>query len=429
MSWTPPERPEWVRAINAGEIAPIAEEAALPLTRDALIGEAAARQGRSAASPRERVAALGRADFEAEPMIENLDRFLDAIEAEAQLTLMGRWMTRRFVLRLLEVRFQLMDYLTQDPGVQDEQISTPLFVAGAPRTGTTILHTLLAADPRHRVPEGWELLRPVPPPSPDPELFAADPRIALSDRELVRAQTVVSGLLSIHEYGGRKPKECLSAMSFAFQSEEFTARYAVPSYERWLESSDMTPAYRMHRLVLQILQRRSRSTAWVLKSPVHRHSLPTLFELYPDARVAITHRDPLTLLASLTNLIANLRWAHSDAVDVEAIARSHLRRYRKSFDRLVDWTDSAAIPIDRLHHSRFGDFQKDPLEVLALLYERFGMEWTPEAEAAMRAALDENPVGRLGAHVYARDGLGPGIEELRRDFARYQQRFGVPSDD
>ncbi len=114
---------------------------------------------------------------------------------------------------------------------------------------------------------------------------------------------------------------------------------------------------------------------------------------------------------------------------IEAIARSHLRRYRKSFDRLVDWTDSAAIPIDRLHHSRFGDFQKDPLEVLALLYERFGMEWTPEAEAAMRAALDENPVGRLGAHVYARDGLGPGIEELRRDFARYQQRFGVPSDD
>ncbi len=280
MSWTPPERPAWVRAINAGEVVPIAEEAALPLTRDALIGEAAALQGRSGASARERAAALGWAEFEAESVIENLDRFLDAIEAEAQLTLMGRWMTRRFVLRLLEVRLQLMAYLRQDPGVQGEAISAPLFVAGAPRTGTTILHTLLAADPRHRVPEGWELLRPVPPPSPDPALFAADPRIGLSDRELVRPQTVVSGLLSIHEYGGRKPKECLSAMSFEFQSEEFTARYAVPSYERWLESVDMTPAYRMHRLVLQILQRRRQSSAWVLKSPVHLHSLPTLFELY-----------------------------------------------------------------------------------------------------------------------------------------------------
>ncbi len=95
----------------------------------------------------------------------------------------------------------------------------------------------------------------------------------------------------------------------------------------------------------------------------------------------------------------------------------------------MDWTDSAAIPMEKLHHSRFGDFQKDPLEVLALLYERFGIEWTTQAEAAMRAALDENPVGRLGAHVYTRDGLGTGIEELRRDFARYQQRFGVPSDD
>ncbi|MBW1882298.1 MAG: sulfotransferase [Deltaproteobacteria bacterium] len=429
MSWTPPERPAWVRAINAGEVVPIAEEAALPLTRDALIGEAAARQGRSGASARERAAALGWAEFEAESAIENLDRFLDAIEAEAQLTLMGRWMTRRFVLRLLEVRLQLMAYLRQDPGVQGEAISAPLFVAGAPRTGTTILHTLLAADPRHRVPEGWELLRPVPPPSPDPALFAADPRIGLSDRELVRPQTVVSGLLSIHEYGGRKPKECLSAMSFEFQSEEFTARYAVPSYERWLESVDMTPAYRMHRLVLQILQRRRQSSAWVLKSPVHLHSLPTLFELYPDARVAITHRDPLTLLASLADLIANLRWAHSDAVDVEAIAHSHLRRYRRSFDRLVDWSDSGAIPMQAVHHSRFGDFQKDPLEVVALLYERFGMEWTSRAESAMRAALEENPVGRLGEHVYTRDGFGASADALRSYFARYQQRFAVPSDD
>ncbi len=47
----------------------------------------------------------------------------------------------------------------------------------------------------------------------------------------------------------------------------------------------------------------------------------------------------------------------------------------------------------------------------------------------VRAALDENPVGRLGAHVYTRDGLGADIEELRGDFARYQQRFGVPSDE
>lgn len=432
MSWTPPERPDWVRAINAGEDSPIAEEAALPLTLDALVAEAAARQGRDCSSSpglasRTR-SAFEHPDFPAEAAFDALGRFLDALAGEARLTAMGRWITRRFLLRLLEVRLQLMAYLEQDPGVQDERIEAPLFVAGAPRTGTTILHTLLAADPRHRVPEGWELLRPVPPPSPDPLEFAADARIALADRELVRPQTVVSGLLSIHEYGGRKPKECLSAMSFAFQSEEFTARYAVPSFERWLFSSDMRPAYRMHRLVLQILQRRRPHTAWVLKSPVHLHELPTLFETYTDARVAITHRDPLTLLASLTSLIANLRWAHSDEVDVSSIAAAHVDRYRASFERLVDWIDEGKLPADQIHHSHFADFKRAPLEKVRDLYSRFGIEPSEVAETAMRAALAANPSDRHGEHVYSREDLAADPARLRLDFARYQSRFDVPSD-
>ncbi|MCP4905846.1 MAG: sulfotransferase [bacterium] len=430
--WTPSERPEWVRAINAGEIAPIAEEVALPLTRTSLIEEAMARQGGDSGSGRpsasQTLAGFDHPDFPAEPAFESLERFLAALEEEARLSPMGRWITRRFLLRLLEVRLQLMAYLERDPGVQEEQIRAPLFVAGAPRTGTTILHALLASDHRHRVPEGWELLRPVPPPSPDPLEFAADARIALADRELVLPQTVVSGLLSIHEYGGRKPKECLSAMSFAFQSEEFTTRYAIPSFEGWLEASDKGAAYRMHRLVLQILQRRSAHRAWVLKSPVHLHELTTLFEIYPDARVAITHRDPLTLIASLTSLIANLRWVHSDTVDVTSIAESQLRRYRASFDRLVDWSDEGELPTRQIHHSHFADFREAPIETVRALYARFGMEWSSAAETEMRAALVENPSNRHGEHVYSRDDLGGDPARLRRDFARYQTRFDVPSD-
>ncbi len=431
----PSERPEWVRAINAGEVAPIAEEASLPLTLDFLVAEAAARQGRLSGKTHPSAGALqspfDHPDFPADPAFEALERFLVAVEEEARLTPIGRWMTRRFLLRLLEVRLQIIAYLAKDPGVQEERIEKPLFVAGAPRTGTTILHTLLAADRRHRVPEGWELLRPVPPPSPDPEGFASDPRIALADRELVRPQTVVTGLLSIHEYGGRKPKECLSAMSFAFQSEEFSARYSVPSFESWLGASDMGPAYRMHRLVLQILQRRwgrDACPAWVLKSPVHLHDLPTLFETYPDARVAVTHRDPLTLLASLTSLIANLRWAHSDSVDAQSIAESHLRRYRKTFERLVDWTEGGVLPADQIHHSHFADFQNSPIGTVRGLYERFGMEWSKDAETSMRATLEANPSDRHGEHIYSRDDLAGDPATLRGNFDRYQSRFDVPSD-
>lgn len=428
MAWTPPERPDWVRAINAGEIAPIAEEAALPLTRDALVAEAAARQGRVFANASEGEAAFGHPDFPAAPAFGRLDRFLEALAQEARLTPIGRWMARRFLLRVLEGRLQLMDYLRADPGVQEEVVQAPLFVAGAPRTGTTILFALLAADPRHRVPEAWELLRPIPPPSPDPAQFASDPRIALADRELVRPQTVVSGLLAIHEYGGRKPKECLSAQTFAFQSEELTARFHVPTFERFLEAEDMREAYRMHRLVLQVLQRGHASTHWVLKSPVHLHALPMLFETYPDAQVAITHRDPLSLLASLTSLIATLRWSHSDVVEPAAIAESHLRRYTTTFERLVDWTERDRLPRKQVHHSHFRDFQQAPLETARRLYAAFDRPFTEETTAALEAALAANPREKHGAHAYARDDLGADPATLRPRFARYQRAFDVPDD-
>ena len=424
MSWTAPVRPDWVVAINAGNVVPIAEEAALPLARDALLGEARARLGVSDGG----IADFGFDEFDDDSFIEPLDRVLAALEAEAALTPMGRWMTRRFVLRLLEVRLQLAAYVRTDPGVRDEPIDAPLFVAGAPRTGTTILHALLAADPAHRVPLGWELLRPVPPPDADQARFAVDPRVDLADRELILPQTGVSGLLAIHEYGGRRPKECLSAMSFTFLSEEFTARYRVPSYEAWLADCDMTPAYGMHKLVLQVLQRRMGPASWVLKSPVHLHSLPTLFRVYPDARVAVTHRDPLALLASLTSLIANLRWAHSDEVDFRDIGEAHARRWRRTLDALVVGSEQNALPATQLHHSRYAEFVKDALDVVARLYDRFDRPFSADVASRLRDALESRPQGEHGAHEYSFDSLGLDVDAERAAFRRYQQTFDVPDE-
>ena len=287
MAWQPEPRPDWVLAVNAGDVSPITEVAALPLDRDALLAEARATLGMDG---------RGVDGFGSDEFLEPLDVLLPALEKEAELSVIGRFLTRRFLLRLLEVRAQTVAYLRDDPGVVDEDILEPVFVAGAPRTGTTILHALLAQDASVRVPEGWELLRPVPPPNPAD--FPDPGRVVLADRELRAMASVTSRLDAIHEYSGRMHKECVSSMSFVFRSEEFTARYHVPSYVAWLAACDMTPAYQWHRLVLQILQRRWHDARWVLKSPVHLHSLLVLLAVFPDARVLVTHRDPLAVLGS-----------------------------------------------------------------------------------------------------------------------------------
>jgi hypothetical protein len=415
--WAPPARPAWVASINRGEVPPIADEACAPLERDALVAEARARMG---------LADGGVDDFGDARFFEPLDLFLSAAEAEADLNLIGRWMTRRFLVRLLCGRLQLLAYTAADPAVLTERIVEPLVVTGAPRTGTTILHALLAEDPAHRAPLGWELLYPVPP--PEPANVAADARIALADRELRLLAQVSADLDSIHEYSGRMTKECLSAMSFTFRSEEFTSRYRVPTYADWLARCDMRPAYESHRLVLQILQRRWSQQRWTLKSPVHLHALPTLLSVYPDARIVITHRDPLTVLGSLTSLIATLRWAHSDTVDYAEIGRAHARMYHADLDRLVDACEDGTLDPSRVHHVRYADFMASPLGTVREIYHAAGWELTATAAERIGAHLERRPRGMHGPHVYAFDDLGLDRDAERARFARYQDAFGVPDE-
>ena len=406
MTWKPPPRPEWVAAVNRGDVLFITEEARLPLTRDSLFGEAQARMTLD--------------DFGDDAFLEPLGILLAALDDEARLTILGRWLTRRFILRMLEVRLQLVEYLKRDPGVRDEPIDRPLILTGAPRTGTTILHSLLMQDPALRGPVGWELLRPVPP--PDPAHVDDDPRIELADRELRGPAMVVDGLDAIHVYGGRMPKECLSAMSFEFLSEEFTARYHVPSYASWLFSCDMTPAYEMHKLVLQVLQRRTGAATWVLKSPVHVRSLPELLKVYPDAQLAITHRDPLTVLGSMSSLVSSLRYAHSDAVDMTELGRFHSDLWHDNLERLVD----AQVPTGQVHHSRYADFLTDPFGVVRSVYDAFGRDLSADAEQRMKTFLANRPKDKHGVHEYSFDDLGLERATESARFARYRETFSVP---
>jgi hypothetical protein len=421
MTWQPPPRPGWVRDVNAGAVLSIAEEAALPLTRGSLLGEARATLGLDGRG----IAGFSDARLDAEAFVDALDVLLPALEDEADLTVLGRAITRRFLLRLLEVRAQTVAYLRADEGLLDEHVDRPVVITGAPRTGTTILHALLARAPGMRAPEGWELLRPVPP--PDPDMFPDPDRVSLADRELRRPALVASGLDAIHEYGGRMLKECVSAMSFAFRSEEFTARYRVPSYVDWLGACDMRPAYDWHRTVLQILQRRSGPTRWVLKSPVHVHSIPTLLRTYPDAHIVVTHRDPLSVLASVTSLIATLRYAHSDVVDLADIGSYHAELYGHALDHLVDLADDGTLDPTRVHHIRYADFVADPMPTVAAALGALDVPTTTGTLGEMRARLDAGQ-DATGEHRYSFDDLGLDGSVQRKRFRRYQDRFDVPDE-
>ncbi len=417
-TWNPGPRPEWVSAVNRGQVPLIAEVARRPLDREELIAEARAGVGFDAevgADP------LGTDS----PVAEPLDVLLRALEEEAQLTLVGRWLTRQFLVRLLQVRLQMESYVRADPGVVDQEVTAPLFITGPARSGTTILFGVLGRDPSLRAPEGWELLRPVPP--PQPERYPDSGRVMLADTELRQMATVVSGLDAIHHYHGRMPKECVSTMSLAFLSEEFTARYRVPSYATYLDDvSSLRPAYEVHRLVLQILQRRFPRQRWLLKSPVHLRAPRTLLDVYPDARLVVTHRDPLTVLPSTTSLIANLRWAHSDRVDFAEIGRFQRDLLHRELNGLVTACEDGTLDRARACHLRYQDFTTAPLRAVKSVYSQLGFELDPKVGEAMRRYLAERPKDAFGSHRYAFRDLRLDLDEERNRFERYQNWFDVP---
>ena len=156
-------------------------------------------------------------------------------------------------------------------------------VTGLGRSGTTLLHELLACDPDNRPPLLWELLHTVP--YDDASGDVCDDEIRLMDE-------IVPAFTAMHENGGRLPTECIFAFAHQFSSDVYTGLYNVAGYTVWRSGEDQAPIYDWHRRHLQTLQWVSErpTTRWVVKAPSHLSALPLVFSTYPDARVVITHR-------------------------------------------------------------------------------------------------------------------------------------------
>jgi hypothetical protein len=150
--------------------------------------------------------------------------------------------------------------------------------------------------------------------------------------------------------------------------------------------------------------------------------------VYPDARVVITHRDPLAVLGSVTSLIATMRFAHSDAVDFAEIGRYHADLYGVSLDRLVDLTASEALDPVRVHHTRYADFVDDPVGTTADVFAALERSFTSDIKEAVQEHLVQNPRGAKGEHSYSFSDLGLDGDAQRERFARYQSQFAVPDE-
>ena len=363
----------------------------------------------------------GERDFEDRSFLSGLSRLLHALETEARLNLLGRIVARASVVGHLANRLWLEQDRRRYPEIATEQINGPIVITGLPRSGSTLLHGLLAQDPANRVPRTWEMLTPSPPPERD--TYESDPRIAITERQLRWFDRLAPDFKKIHAMGARLPEECVPILSHSFLSPQFCSMYVVPSYQTWVRSQSLLPAYQLHRRFLQHLQWRCRGTRWILKAPAHLQALRELCAVYPDVRVIMAHREPLEVLPSEASLHTVLRQTFSDAVDAATVGREVTELTAEEIVAGLRARDDGCAPPERFFDVRYRDLVADPLETVRSVYERFAIPLTTIAEARMRRYVADTPKDKHGAHVYSLDQFGLNLDEEHERYREYRQRF------
>jgi hypothetical protein len=368
-------------------------------------------------------AQTGLDDFGSASYREGLDRFVWSANEEARLNDLGMVAIEAQVTTNLANRLRVTDWLARNPSVLDGPVERPVIVLGLPRTGTTLLSELFHRDPRNRSLMRWEAQDPVPP--PDGAHFDQDPRIEASRASAATMEQLNPGFGAIHYEAPDGPTECVAVLSQDFKSLLWECVANVPSYGEWLLACDQSSAYEHHHRVLQLLQSNAPGR-WALKTPHHCLALDALVEQYPDARLVMTHRDPVTVVASLYSLIRSLTGTFTDAAHGEYINAHWPAVAGTIVDRVMAWREAHGD--DRFLDVAYDALVGDPVGTARGIYEHYGDELTPQAEAAMRAYSAENPHGVRGRHRYALEELGLDPGALEERFTAYRTRFGIPRD-
>ncbi len=307
----------------------------------------------------------------------------------------------------------------------DEVIDRPMFATGEPRSGTTLMHALMAVDPDARALRFWEVMHPSPPPG---VAGGSHPGIALAEAEWQEINTKMAKWLHCHPYNdmaGDGLPEDERTWAFDFRVMTPTAWWRVPMQNLSMGlPTDSAAQNRLHKMMLQAFQYNRPKKYWVLKG-FHGHRLKEFFETYPDATLVWLHRDPVQVAASSTAMMRDIMEGIVGPIDMVAEAKMHMQRLRMS---IANTMENPLVADPRVHHVRYKDFVADQIGTVRGYYAFAGRDFTPQAEAAMQGYLATNKGDRHGKFEYSTSLLtdaGFDINALNAEFAAFRERFGV----
>ena len=367
-------------------------------------------------------------DFGAPDFRDRLDATIAAVDADADLGPLGRMVIHGRTIRLLTARLLVEDLVRRRPGILDIELPAPIIVMGLPRSGTTHLVNLIAADRRLRSLPFWESLEPVPMPGDGTARDGIDPRFTRCQGDYEMQLQMVPLLPAMHhQYPSAIEEEIeLLDIDFSAYTLEFYAR--VPDWRDFYFTLDQHAHYAYLKKALQVLTYLRGPNQWVLKSPQHLEQIPALLATFPDATFAITHRDPVSVIQSAITMLAYGDRVRRTSIEPEALAEYWIDRVDRLLRACV--RDRDLLPADRSVDVLFHEFMADDVAMVERIYERNDRHMTPGARADLDAFVADNPRakhGRIAYDVRGHFGLDPDAVRARFDY--YFERFSVAVED
>ena len=385
-----------------------------PLREDAVL-EAARRQ-------------TGFDDFGDDGFRERLRVWLAAADDDADLNALGRATVFGNAVRVLANRLRVEDLVRRHPEILEVELPRPIIIVGLPRSGTTHLVNLISADDRLRSLPFWESLEPVPAPGDGPGPDGVDPRLARCRQSHERADRLLPHLRAMHHMTPEHVHEEIELQELDFCTYNLEWYACVPRWRDFYLACDARPSYAYLRRVLQVLTWLRGPSRWVLKSPQHLERMPELIETFPDATIAITHRDPVHVIQSAITMIAYGARLRRTRIDPAGMAAYWVDRVERLLRACV--RDRDLLPPERSIDVLFHEFMADDVAMVEGIYATAELPMTAAARSRLDAFMAANPRGLHGRVHYdlrADFGLEPGA--IRERFGFYFDRFAVRAED
>ncbi|MFV0645571.1 MAG: sulfotransferase family protein [Sphingomonadaceae bacterium] len=376
----------------------------------------------------EQVAERAGLDDFGDPWFEKpFDILLDALNGEARLNGAGRFFARKQFEKVLLDRLWAQRWFVRYPEILSRPVPKPVVIVGPMRSGTTRLHRLLASDRRFSHLRSFETISPVPRPDFEEVLAGKkrDFRPVLAQRIMRLARLANPLTLNIHPTGPFEPEEELGLLVASMWGMKHEAQWMIPSYGRWCESEDGTPAYRYMADLLRLIgwsQQVSSLRPWILKTPQHMLDLPALLKVFPDAKLIFTHRDPHAVVGSAASLAWNQLILYSDDVSAECVGQEWLRKVGVQIERMCSARET--IPRERMIDIHYDDMERDWLSTMERVYDFIGFDISPavpgmEDFIARSARLKRHP------HCYSLEEFGLSDEDVQGLLGNYVQAYDV----